>query len=81
MENLVICPSCEAEGPRSPSKAPAIAAWNTRPQEEALVAALRLCEHKIDQHLQGQYADGRALGEALHNARAVLADLEAADGK
>lgn len=35
--------------------------------------ALVLCEHKIDQHLQGQYPGGEALVSALKNARAALA--------
>ena len=34
--------------------------------------ALKLAEHKIDQHLQGQYPDGQALGAALAEIRKAL---------
>jgi hypothetical protein len=45
---------------------------------EALVKHLRLIEHKIDQHLQGQYAhNNAALGVALMEARAALTEAAA----
>ena len=38
----------------------------------ALVQALELCAHKIEQHLGGQYPDGAALRAALTHIRAAL---------
>lgn len=37
---------------------------------------LAVVEHKIDQHLQGQYPDGKALGVALAECRAALLIME-----
>ena len=37
-----------------------------------LLKVLTLAEHKIDQHLQGQYPDGKALGSTLATIRATV---------
>jgi hypothetical protein len=34
-----------------------------------------VCEHKITQHLEGQYPNGQALRAALVNARKALKDV------
>ena len=61
----------------------AIAAWNARPADPTgeLVEALTLCEHKISQHMQGQYPAGQALMAALETARAALAKAGSAANK
>jgi len=40
---------------------------------QRLLEALLLAEHKIDQHLQGQYPDDKALGAALQTVRLAIA--------
>lgn len=43
-------------------------------RNRVLVEAIKLAEHKIDQTLQGQYPEGQALGTALWELRAALAN-------
>ena len=50
-------------------------------ENRQMYEALKLIEHKIDQHLQGQYPDGKALGVALMTARAALQNHESRGSK